>query len=138
VLTISGRGTVVPGALEQGAIRVGDPVEVIGFGVDGDAPLVSIVTGLETFGQTLPQAQAGDNAAVLLRRIRRHRPQFHVRTADTVGLIDLGPGGVAEPGSTVTAEVTLGVPLPLTSGLGFAVREGGHAVAAGTVTQLRD
>jgi elongation factor Tu len=159
---------------------VGDPVEVVGFGADGDAPLASVVTGLETFGQTLPQAQAGDNAAVLLRGIRRHqvrrgqviaapgsvrawrrftaelrvltaaeggrrtafatgyRPQFHVRTADTVGLIDLGPGGVAEPGSTVTAEVTLGVPLPLTSGLGFAVREGGRTVAAGTVTHLRD
>jgi elongation factor Tu len=52
---------------------VGDQVEAIGFGTDGDAPLASVVTGLETFGQTLPQAQAGDNAAVLLRGIRRHQ-----------------------------------------------------------------
>jgi elongation factor Tu len=179
VLTISGRGTVVTGALEQGTVRVGDPVEVIGFSDAGDASLTSVVTGLETFGQTLPYAQAGDNAAVLLRGIRRHqvrrgqvittpgsvqawrrftaqlrvlttaeggrrtafatgyRPQFHLRTADTVGLIDLGPGEVAEPGSTVTAEITLGVRLPLTSGQGFAVREGGRTVAAGTIIDPR-
>ncbi|HEU5471107.1 MAG TPA: elongation factor Tu [Actinophytocola sp.] len=71
VLTITGRGTVVTGAVERGTIRVGDPVEVVGL-----APTRSTVcTGLETFGKTLATAQAGDNAAMLLRGVRREEVQ---------------------------------------------------------------
>ena len=67
VLTISGRGTVVTGKVERGTLRVGEPVEVVGLG-----PTVSTVaTGLETFGKSLPTAEAGDNAAVLLRGVKR-------------------------------------------------------------------
>jgi elongation factor Tu len=66
-LTISGRGTVVTGAVERGRIRVGEPVEIVGL-----RPSVStVVTGLEMFGRGLEQAQAGDDAAVLLRGIKR-------------------------------------------------------------------
>jgi len=67
VLTITGRGTVVTGKVEQGAVRLGQPVEVVGLG-----PTVSSVcTGLETFGKQLDAAQAGDNAALLLRGVKR-------------------------------------------------------------------
>jgi elongation factor Tu len=67
VLTISGRGTVVTGAIERGTLRIGDAVELVGLG-----PTVSTVaTGIETFGKTLAEAEAGDNAAILLRGIRR-------------------------------------------------------------------
>jgi elongation factor Tu len=66
-LTISGRGTVVTGAVAQGALAVGEPVEILGLG----APLSTVVTGLEMFGRTLARAEAGDNAAVLLRGVRR-------------------------------------------------------------------
>jgi elongation factor Tu len=71
VLTISGRGTVVTGAIERGTLSVGDPVEVVGLG----PTLSTVATGLETFGKSLPNAQAGDNAAVLLRGVKREQVQ---------------------------------------------------------------
>lgn len=65
-----------------------------------------------------------------------YRPQFFIRTADVVGDIDLGEAAVARPGDTVTMTVELGRDTPLESGLGFAIREGGRTVGAGTVTAL--
>ena len=67
VLTISGRGTVVTGAVERGTLRLGEPVEVVGLGES----IPTVATGLETFGKSLLAAEAGDNAAVLLRGIKR-------------------------------------------------------------------
>jgi elongation factor Tu len=67
VLTITGRGTVVTGKVEQGSIRPGQPVELIGLG----PTLTSVCTGLETYGKQLQSAVAGDNAALLLRGVRR-------------------------------------------------------------------
>ncbi|GAB4010909.1 elongation factor Tu [Nocardioides ultimimeridianus] len=67
VVTISGRGTVVTGAVERGSLRVGDGVEVVGLGPTAS----SVATGLETFGKRLEEIRAGDNAAVLLRGVRR-------------------------------------------------------------------
>jgi hypothetical protein len=60
----SGRSTI-----ERGQVRVGDPVELIGLG----APTKSVVTSVETFGKTMHSAQAGDNAALLLRGVGRHQ-----------------------------------------------------------------
>jgi elongation factor Tu len=68
-LTISGRGTVVTGAVTQGTLTVGAEVEVVGL----REPLSTVVTGLEMFGRTLDRAEAGDNAAVLLRGVRRNQ-----------------------------------------------------------------
>ncbi|MFG2475575.1 elongation factor Tu [Streptomyces fagopyri] len=172
VLTITGRGTVVTGAVERGTIRVGDRVEVLGAAVD------TVVTGLETFGKPMAEAQAGDNVALLLRGVPRdavrrghivaapgsvapsrrfsarvyvlssgeggrttpvatgYRPQFYIRTADVVGDVDLGERAVARPGDTVTMTVELGREVPLEPGLGFAIREGGRTVGAGTVTSV--
>jgi elongation factor Tu len=65
-----------------------------------------------------------------------YRPQFYIRTADVVGDVDLGELAVARPGDTVTMTVGLGRAVPLEPGLGFAVREGGRTVAAGTVTSV--
>ncbi|VVJ18592.1 Translation elongation factor Tu [Amycolatopsis camponoti] len=67
VLTITGRGTVVTGAVEQGVLSVGDAVEVVGLG----PAVASVATGLETFGKPMERAEAGDNAAVLLRGVKR-------------------------------------------------------------------
>ncbi|MDQ7905808.1 elongation factor Tu [Phytohabitans sp. ZYX-F-186] len=176
VLTISGRGTVVTGAVERGALRVGEPVEVVGF-----VPTTSTVaTGLETFGKSLERAEAGDNAAVLLRGVKRdqvrrgqvvaapgsirtharfrarlyamttaeggrhtpffgnYRPQFYFRTTDVPGSVDLGEITMVMPGDTVDLTVTLGAPVAMEVGLGFAVREGGRTVAAGSVSELLD
>ena len=69
VFTITGRGTVVTGAIERGRIKAGDPAEVIGLG----GSLATVVTGVETFGKTMEHAEAGDNAALLLRGLRRQQ-----------------------------------------------------------------
>ncbi|EGX56998.1 elongation factor Tu [Streptomyces zinciresistens K42] len=63
-----------------------------------------------------------------------YRPQSAIRTADVAGDVDLGEAGVALPGRTVTTTVEPGRAVPLEPGLGFAVREGGRTVGAGTVT----
>ena len=68
-LTITGRGTVVTGAIERGRVRVGGPVELVGLG----PAIRSVVTSVETFGKTMDSAQAGDNAALLLRGVGRHQ-----------------------------------------------------------------
>ncbi|MFI0509723.1 elongation factor Tu [Streptomyces sp. WSLK1-5] len=172
VLTITGRGTVVTGAVERGTVRVGDRVEVLGAAVE------TVVTGVETFGKPMEEAQAGDNVALLLRGVPRdavrrghvvaapgsvvpsrrftaqvyvlsareggrttpvstgYRPQFYIRTADVVGDVDLGEVAVARPGDRVVMTVELGRDVPLEEGLGFAIREGGRTVGAGTVTAV--
>ena len=177
VLSISGRGTVVTGKVERGTLRVGEPVEVVGLG----PTVASVATGLEMFGKSLESAQAGDNAAVLLRGVKReqvqrgqvvavpgsvtphrvfratvyaltaaeggrhtpfaadYRPQFYFHTTDVSGGMDLGDRDLVLPGDTLdSVVVTLGKPIALEAGMGFAVREGNRTVAAGTVTELMD
>jgi len=176
VLSISGRGTVVTGAVERGTVRAGDTVETVGLGTG----LSAVVTGVETFGKPMERGEAGDSAALLLRGVRRnqvrrgqvvarpgsvtaharfaatvhllsaaeggrhtpvssgYRPQFFVRTTSVVGEVGLGAPGIAAPGDTVELTVTLGRPVALDAGLGFAIREGGKTVGAGTVTALLD
>jgi elongation factor Tu len=176
VLTISGRGTVVTGAVERGSLRLGDAVEVVGLG----PTVTSVAIGMETFGKSLESAEAGDNAAVLLRGVKRdevqrgqvvvlpgsvrphrkfraqlhalttaeggrhtpfaadYRPQFYFRTTNVSGGIDLGEIQLVMPGDTIELGVALEKPVAMDVGLGFAVREGGHTVAAGTVTELLD
>ncbi|MFS8480157.1 MAG: elongation factor Tu [Micromonosporaceae bacterium] len=176
VLTITGRGTVVTGAVERGRLKAGDPVEVVGLG----QTLSTVAISLETFGKSLPEAEAGDNVAILLRGVKRdqvqrgqvvavpgsvtphrrfaarlyalteseggrhtpfyanYRPQFYFHTTDVPGSVDLGAASMVRPGDTVDLTVELGKPVAMDVGLGFAVREGGRTVAAGTVTALLD
>ena len=68
VFTITGRGTVVTGRIEQGQINSGEEVEMIGI---HDEITKTVVTGLEMFNKVLDFAQAGDNAGVLLRGTKR-------------------------------------------------------------------
>ena len=68
VFTITGRGTVVTGRIEQGQIKTGDEVEIVGIHPKTEK---TVVTGLEMFQKTLDFAQAGDNAGALLRGIKR-------------------------------------------------------------------
>lgn len=67
VFSISGRGTVVTGRIEQGKIKVGDEVELIGFGRKEK----TTVTGVEMFRKLLNDAQAGDNVGLLLRGTKK-------------------------------------------------------------------
>ncbi len=68
VFTITGRGTVVTGRIEQGQINSGNEVEIVGI---HPATAKTVVTGLEMFNKTLDYAQAGDNAGALLRGTKR-------------------------------------------------------------------
>ena len=68
VFSIKGRGTVGTGRIERGKIKVGDAVEIIGFG----AKKPSTVTGVEMFQKTLDEGVAGDNVGVLLRGVEKN------------------------------------------------------------------
>ncbi len=68
VFSIKGRGTVGTGKIERGIVKVGDNVEIIGFGVKRP----SVITGVEMFQKTLEGGQAGDNVGVLLRGIEKN------------------------------------------------------------------
>ncbi|MFC0113184.1 elongation factor Tu [Kibdelosporangium aridum] len=180
VMTITGRGTVVTGAVELGTIKLGDTVEVVGL----DETFSSVVTGLEMFGKSLERAEAGDNAAVLLRGVKRdqirrgqvlalpgsvtphrkfradayvlteqeggrrkpihdnYRPQFHFRTSDVPGAVLINAAtldaATVMPGDSTEFVVELGKPVAMSKGQGFAIREGGITVAAGTVAEVLD
>ncbi len=67
IFSIEGRGTVVTGRIERGTVKVGEEVELIGL---GDTRKVT-VTGIEMFNKSLDQGQAGDNAGLLLRGIKK-------------------------------------------------------------------
>src|SRR5579875_1837976 len=68
VFSIKGRGTVGTGRIERGKVKVGDPVEIIGFG----AKRTSTITGVEAFQKTLDEGLAGDNVGVLLRGVEKN------------------------------------------------------------------
>jgi elongation factor Tu len=72
VFTITGRGTVVTGRVEQGVLKVGEEIEIVGI-----QPQTSktVVTGIEMFRKMLDEAQAGDNAGILLRGTKKDEVQ---------------------------------------------------------------
>merc|ERR1711907_57309 len=72
VFSISGRGTVVTGKVEQGKIKVGDEVETVGMTSGSLKPIKAQATGLEMFNKSLDQAAAGENVDVLLRGVKRN------------------------------------------------------------------
>jgi len=67
VFSISGRGTVVTGRVEQGKVNVGDELEIIGMGND----LKTTCTGVEMFKKLLDYGGAGDNIGALIRGVKR-------------------------------------------------------------------
>jgi len=67
VMSITGRGTVVTGKIEQGKVHVGDEVEIVGL----RDTQKSVVTGVEMFRRSLDEGQAGDNAGCLLRGTKK-------------------------------------------------------------------
>ncbi|KAJ8467121.1 hypothetical protein OPV22_029673 [Ensete ventricosum] len=69
VFSIQGRGTVVTGRVEQGTIKTGEEVEVLGLMQGG--PLKTTVTGVEMFKKILDHGEAGDNVGLLLRGLKR-------------------------------------------------------------------
>jgi elongation factor Tu len=92
IFSIEGRGTVVTGRIERGICKVGEEVEIVGL---KDTQKTTI-TGIEMFNKQLQQGQAGDNAGILLRGVKKedlHRGQVIAK-----------PGSV-KPHTDFTAEV---------------------------------
>ena len=74
IFSIEGRGTVVTGRVERGKVKVGEEIQIVGI----KDTLATTVTGVEMFNKQLDQAQAGDNAGILIRGIKKedvHRGQ---------------------------------------------------------------
>ena len=92
IFSIEGRGTVVTGRIERGVIKVGEEIEVVGLKDTQKA----VVTGIEMFNKSLSQGQAGDNAGILVRGLKKEDV--------TRGQVLAKPGSVT-PHSEFEAEV---------------------------------
>jgi elongation factor Tu len=68
VFSITGRGTVATGRIEQGIVKTGEQVEIVGI---HSQTSTTVVTGVEMFRKILDQGQAGDNVGCLLRGVKR-------------------------------------------------------------------
>ncbi|MGD2294996.1 MAG: elongation factor Tu [Candidatus Aminicenantes bacterium] len=175
IFSISGRGTVVTGRVERGKVKLGEEVEIVGFGETRKR----VVTGVEMFRKLLDEGIAGDNIGVLLRgtdkdEVERgmvlakvgsitphtkckaqiyaltkeeggrhtpfftgYRPQFYFQTTDVTGTVKLLSGvEMVMPGDNVDLEINLITNVAMEKGQRFAIREGGHTVGAGTVTEI--
>lgn len=93
VFSITGRGTVATGRIEQGVIKVGEHVDIVGMGAE---KLKSVVTGVEMFRKILDRGEAGDNAGLLLRGIDKNEI--------TRGMVIGAPGSIT-PHTRFKAEV---------------------------------
>ncbi|MDX1624444.1 MAG: elongation factor Tu [Gemmatimonadota bacterium] len=82
VFTITGRGTVATGRVETGTIKVGEAVELVGFGAD----IETVATGVEMFRKLLDEAQAGDNIGLLLRGVDKDEVER--------GMVIAAPGSI--------------------------------------------
>jgi elongation factor Tu len=69
VFSISGRGTVVTGRVEQGKVKIGETCEIVGI----KPTLTTVITGVEMFNKNLDAGQAGDNIGALLRGIEKNQ-----------------------------------------------------------------
>jgi elongation factor Tu len=92
VFSITGRGTVATGRIERGQIKVGEEVELVGFGTDKK----SVVTGVEMFRKLLDSGQAGDNVGLLLRGVDKKEIER--------GMVLAKPGSI-KPHTKFEAEV---------------------------------
>jgi elongation factor Tu len=93
VFSITGRGTVATGRIERGVINSGDPVEIIGLGVE---KMTSTVTGVEMFRKILDRGEAGENVGLLLRGVEK--------TDIKRGMVIVKPGSV-KPHTKIKCEV---------------------------------
>jgi elongation factor Tu len=92
VFSISGRGTVVTGRVEQGIVKVGEEVEIVGI----KDTRKTVVTGVEMFRKLLDQGQAGDNVGALIRGVGREEVER--------GQVLCKPGSI-KPHTDFTSEV---------------------------------
>jgi len=157
VFSISGRGTVVTGRVERGKVKVGEEIEIVGFGETRKR----VVTGVEMFRKLLDEGIAGDNVGVLLRGTDKDDVERgmvlakagtitpHTKCKAQIYVLAKEEGGRHTPFFTgyrpqfyfQTTDVTGTVKLPsgvemVMPGDSVAIREGGRTVGAGTVTEI--
>jgi elongation factor Tu len=94
VFTITGRGTVATGRIERGVIKVQDEVELVGLAAPKGKK--TVVTGIEMFRKMLDEGQAGDNAGLLLRGVKKEEVER--------GMVLAKPGSIT-PHTKFKAEV---------------------------------
>jgi len=92
VFSITGRGTVATGRIDRGKVKVGEEVEMVGFGTDKK----TVVTGVEMFRKLLDEGQAGDNVGLLLRGVEKDQIER--------GMVLAKPGSI-KPHTNFEAEV---------------------------------
>jgi elongation factor Tu len=92
VFSITGRGTVATGRVDRGKVKVGEELELVGFG----AAKKTVVTGVEMFRKLLDAGQAGDNVGLLLRGVEK--------TEVERGMVLAKPGSI-KPHTKFLAEV---------------------------------
>ncbi len=92
VFSISGRGTVVTGRIDQGVVKVGEEIEIVGI----KDTVKTTCTGVEMFRKLLDQGEAGDNVGVLLRGTKREDVER--------GQVLCAPGSI-KPHTKFTAEI---------------------------------
>ncbi len=92
VFSITGRGTVATGRVERGIVKVGEEVQLVGFGAEKK----TVVTGVEAFRKLLDEGRAGDNVGLLLRGVEK--------TEIERGMVLAKPGSIP-PHTTFEAEV---------------------------------
>ncbi|MEN9557714.1 MAG: hypothetical protein RL141_83 [Candidatus Parcubacteria bacterium] len=92
VFSIEGRGTVVTGRIERGVVKINEEIEIVGLGDTRK----TVVTGIEMFNKQLEEGQAGDNAGLLLRGIKKEEVER--------GMVLAKPGSIT-PHTQFEAEV---------------------------------
>ena len=93
IFSIEGRGTVVTGRIERGVLNLADEIAIVGL---KDEVVKTTVTGIEMFNKTLDRGEAGDNAGILLRGIKKEDIER--------GQVLAKPGSIT-PHTEFTAEV---------------------------------
>src|SRR5471032_2190006 len=148
VFSITGRGTVATGRVERGKAKIGDNVEIIGI----QDTRKSVVTGIEMFRKIMEECISGDNVGILLRGVEKDQiergqvlaapgsitphKKFHASVYITSN-VTLKPGvEMVMPGDNIEFDAELITPIAMEKGVRFAIREGGHTVGAGVVTEV--
>src|SRR5918912_100432 len=143
VFSITGRGTVATGRIEQGVINTGDTVGCLMRGIKREE--MERGQGLCKPGSITPHTKFKAEVYALKKEeggrhtpfFNGYRPQFYFRTTDVTGVANLPEGTeMVMPGDNIQMEVELIQPIAMDQGLRFAIREGGRTVGSGVVTEI--
>src|SRR6202521_32068 len=120
IFSISGRGTVVTGRIERGMVLA-------------KGGSITPHTKFKAEVYILTKEEGGRHTPFF----KGYRPQFYLRTTDVTGIAELPAGTeMVMPGDNVSLVIELITPVAMEKGLRFAIREGGHTVGAGTISEI--